>query len=87
MKPLTIVCLSALLALSAASEAFAWGAMAGPRGGAAVRTPSGAAAVPRTLSGRCRSRSLWRNRRPWAGLRWRHEREVRAKQPASAVAL
>jgi hypothetical protein len=50
MKCLTIVCLGALLTLPAAPDAFAWGAVAGPRGGAAyrgaaVRTPSGAAAV------------------------------------------
>src|SRR6516165_4255285 len=54
MKCLTIICVGAFLTLSAAPDAFAWGAVAGPRGGAAyrgpmggapVRTPSGAAAV------------------------------------------
>src|SRR6516164_7903869 len=44
MKCLTIVCLGALLTLSAAPDAFAWGAVTGPRGGA-VRPPTGAAAV------------------------------------------
>ena len=59
MKRLTIISLSALLTLAATPDAFAWGAVSGPRGGAAyrgpmggaaVRTPSGAAAV-RTPSG------------------------------------
>src|SRR5438128_5578386 len=59
MKRLTIICVGALLTLSAARDAFGWGAVSGrrggaayrgPMGGAAVRTPSGAAAV-RTPSG------------------------------------
>src|SRR6516164_4306088 len=50
MKCLTIVCLGALLTLSAAPDAFAWGAVTGPRGGAAYRGPAGGAAV-RTPSG------------------------------------
>src|SRR6516225_6012881 len=50
MKCLTIVCLGALLTLSAAPDAFAWGAVTGPRGGAAYRGPMGGAAV-RTPSG------------------------------------
>src|SRR5438552_7203416 len=64
MKRLAIVCIGALLALSAAPDAFAWGSVSGPRGGAAyrgpmggaaVRTPSGAAAV-RTPSGAAAAR-------------------------------
>src|ERR1700726_2678292 len=64
MKRLTIVCIGALLALSAAPDAFGWGSVSGPRGGAAyrgpmggaaVRTPSGAAAV-RTPSGAAAAR-------------------------------
>ena len=64
MKRLTIISLSALLTLAATPDAFAWGAVSGPRGGAAyrgpmggaaVRTPSGAAAV-RTPSGAAAAR-------------------------------
>ena len=44
MKCLTIVCLGALLTLSAAPDAFAWGAVTGPRGGAAARGPYGGTA-------------------------------------------
>src|SRR5208282_3517626 len=50
MTRLTIVCLSVLLTLSAAPNAFGWGAVTGPRGGAAYRGPMGGAAV-RTPSG------------------------------------
>ena len=50
MKYLAPVCLGALLAVSAGSDAFGWGAVAGPRGGAAYRGPMGGAAV-RTPSG------------------------------------
>src|ERR1700730_10987465 len=50
MKRLAIISLSALLTLSAAPDAFAWGAVSGPRGGAAYRGPMGGAAV-RTPSG------------------------------------
>jgi len=45
MKRLTILCIGALLSLSAASDAFGWGAVTGPRGGAAYRGPMGGAAV------------------------------------------
>jgi hypothetical protein len=60
----TVIYLSALLALSATPDAFGWGSVSGPRGGAAyrgpmggvaVRTPSGAAAV-RTPSGAAAAR-------------------------------
>jgi hypothetical protein len=44
MKAFTIISLSGLLALSA-SDAFGWGAVAGPRGGAAYRGPMGGTAV------------------------------------------
>ncbi len=37
--------LTALLALTIASNAFGWGAVSGPRGGAAYRGPAGGAAV------------------------------------------
>ena len=45
MKRLFLVGLSAALAASLASEAFAWGAVRGPAGGAAYRGPMGGAAV------------------------------------------
>src|SRR5438128_12378077 len=45
MKRLTIACMTTLLVLSAAPEACAWGAVSGPRGGAAYRGPMGGAAV------------------------------------------
>lgn len=45
MKRLTVVCIGALLTLSAAPNAFGWGAVTGPRGGAAYRGPMGGAAV------------------------------------------
>ena len=50
MKRLTILCISALLTLSATPDAFGWGAVSGPHGGAAYRGPMGGAAV-RTPSG------------------------------------
>src|SRR5271165_3917500 len=50
MKRLSIVCIGALLTLSATPDAFGWGAVSGPRGGAAYRGPMGGAAV-RTPSG------------------------------------
>src|SRR5215831_13846878 len=40
MKLLTFVCIGTLLTLSAAPEAFGWGAVSGPRGGAAYRGPT-----------------------------------------------
>ena len=39
MKRLTIFCIGALLTLSATPDAFGWGAVSGPRGGAAYRGP------------------------------------------------
>src|SRR5438445_5389246 len=50
MKRLTIICVGALLTLSLAPDALGWGAVSGPRGGAAYRGPMGGAAV-RTPSG------------------------------------
>ena len=45
MKRLILVCLCAILATASAQEAFAWGAVSGPRGGAAYRGPAGNTAV------------------------------------------
>ena len=45
MKHLVLACLCATLSLSAMQEAFAWGAVRGPNGGAAYRGPMGGAAV------------------------------------------
>jgi len=51
MKRSFLLCLSAALAVSFASEAFAWGAVAGPRGGAAYRGPAGGAAYRAPVGG------------------------------------
>src|SRR5260221_7715608 len=46
MKRLIVVCLcAAVLATACVQEAFAWGAVSGPRGGAAYVGPAGNAAV------------------------------------------
>jgi|KBSSwiStaDraftv2_1062776.scaffolds.fasta_scaffold2854661_1 hypothetical protein len=46
MKRLIVVCLcAAVLATACVQEAFAWGAVSGPRGGAAYRGPAGNTAV------------------------------------------
>jgi hypothetical protein len=45
MNRLILVGLCAVLAMSAAERAFAWGSVTGPRGGAAYRGPMGGAAV------------------------------------------
>jgi hypothetical protein len=45
MKRLILTCLSGVLAVSIASEAFAWGSVHGAYGGAAYRGPMGGAAV------------------------------------------
>jgi hypothetical protein len=45
MKLLVLAGLCAVLVTSMTQEAFAWGAVAGPRGGAAYRGPMGGAAV------------------------------------------
>jgi len=45
MNRLTIICLSAILMLPMTATAFGWGAVSGPRGGAAYRGPMGGAAV------------------------------------------
>jgi hypothetical protein len=73
MKCLTIVCLSALLTLSAVPDAFAWGAVAGTRGGAAYRGPMGGAAV-RTPSGAAAVRGPYGGaaaRGPYGGTAYR----------------
>src|SRR6516162_3488033 len=73
MKCLTIVCLGALLTLSAAPDAFAWGAVTGPRGGAAYRGPMGGAAV-RTPSGAAAVRGPYGGaaaRGPYGGTAYR----------------
>ena len=73
MKCLTIVCIGALLTLSAASDAFGWGAVAGPRGGAAYRGPMGGAAV-RTPSGAAAVRGPYGGaaaRGPYGGTAYR----------------
>ena len=45
MNRLILVCLCALFMLSVSHEAFAWGAVRGPGGGAAYRGPMGTTAV------------------------------------------
>jgi len=45
MKRLILVGLCAILAAASAQKAFAWGAVSGPRGGAAYVGPAGNAAV------------------------------------------
>ena len=45
MKQLILACLCAVLMTASAHEAFAWGAVSGPRGGAAYVGPAGNAAV------------------------------------------
>jgi hypothetical protein len=45
MRRVTIICISILLISAAASDCFGWGAVTGPRGGAAYRGPYGGAAV------------------------------------------
>ena len=45
MKRLILGCLSAVFAVSLASEAFGWGAVRGPAGGGAYRGPMGGEAV------------------------------------------
>jgi hypothetical protein len=73
MKRLIFVCLCAFLGVSPASEAFAWGAVAGPRGGAAYRGPMGGTAVRGPAGG-----AAYRGpaggtayRAPAGGLLWR----------------
>jgi hypothetical protein len=74
MKRLFLVGLSAALAASLASEAFAWGAVRGPAGGAAYRGPMGGAAVRGPAGGarssrrRCVSRAGGRGRLLWRRL-------------------
>src|SRR5215471_1498501 len=45
MNRITMICLTGILALSVGAEALGWGAVTGPRGGAAYRGPMGGAAV------------------------------------------
>jgi uncharacterized membrane protein len=73
IKRLTIVCLGALLTLSATTDAFGWGAVSGPRGGAAYRGPMGGAAV-RTPSGAAAVRGPYGGaaaRGPYGGTAYR----------------
>jgi hypothetical protein len=54
MNRLTILCLTAIMTLSGTPNAFGWGAVSGPRGGAAY---------PRPYGRNCRSRSGLRQHR------------------------
>ena len=85
IKRLTIVCIGALLTLSAAPDAFGWGAVSGPRGGAGYPGPYGGAGIGRGTALPRVPRQVSQSVPPPAPQRPRVTRPLAITHPTTAI--